>query len=276
MATAVSVRTSQQDPTEALRNWLSAGTVELPLLSRTASEVIALCGSDNSDARTLALLIQQDPALAAEVLRIANCASFASGNAIVSLQQAISRMGLERVREVALAIALKSDLFKTRRYEGRLKAAWRRAVASAAWSREVARACRVNAEMVYLGGLLHNVGIPVLLRAVERLQLDVDEATLDSALNELVAVAGMTLVRRWSLPEQVAVVIARQGDESSDEQSVNIVTAAIWLTQLPDDATTESLAGAGQLQRVNLYPEDVARLWRNREKVTQMIEALAL
>lgn len=276
MATAVSARTSQQDATACLRECLAEGRLELPLLSRTASEVIALCGSDNSDARSLAQLIQQDPALAAEVLRIANCASFSSGNAIVSLQQAIARMGLERVREVALAIALKSDLFKTRRYEGRLKSAWACAIASAAWSREVARACRVNAEMVYLGGLLHNVGIPVLLRAVERLQLEIDDDALDASLLALSAYAGTTLIQRWSLPEQVATVIAQHSDAQSDDPNVKIVTAAIWLSGLAEDASTDALQGAVQLQRVNLYPEDVARLWRGREKVTQMIEALAL
>ena len=276
MAIAVSAHTAQQDASACLRDCLAEGSLDLPLLSRTASEVIALCGSDNSDARTLAQLIQQDPALAAEVLRIANCASFSSGNAIVSLQQAIARMGLERVREVALAIALKSDLFKTRKYEGRLKMAWARAIASAAWSREVARACRVNAEMVYLSGLLHNVGIPVLLRIIERLDLHMDDLTLEAALHELSALAGSTLIRRWSLPEQVATVIEQHTDADSEDQNVRIVSAAIWLSELADDASTEALQGARQLQRVNLYPEDVARLWRGREKVRQMIEALAL
>ncbi len=34
------------------------------------------------------------------------------------------------------------------------------------WAKEVARACRKNTEMAYLCGLLHNIGTPVLLRAL--------------------------------------------------------------------------------------------------------------
>ena len=291
MATAVSVQTSNAvaptahaggadahgiDANAQLGASLQDGKLEVPLLSRTAGEVIALCGADDADARSLALLIQQDPALAAEVLRIANSASFAGGAAVVSLQQAIARMGLGRVREIALAIALKSDLFRSRAHEGHLRTVWRDAVATAAWAREVARACRVNAEMAYLGGLLHNIGVPVLLRNIERLGLVFDADGLAQAIHDHTRLAGVTLVQRWTLPAQVAAVIEDGGAGVADDPTVRIVAAAIWLAHVDTNESDEGLVGSQHLQRINLYPEDVQRLWRNREKVTAMVEALAL
>jgi HD-like signal output (HDOD) protein len=282
MATAISARTDAagadagKGADTRLRDSIAAGQFEVPMLSRAAGEVIALCSGDGVDARALALKIQQDPALAAEVLRIANCASFAGGSPVVSLQQAIARMGLDRIREIALAIALKSDLFRSRDQEARLRAVWRDAVAAAAWAREVARACRVNAEMAYLGGLLHNIGIPVLLRTVERLGIVLDEAALAHALDAHAAAAGVALVRRWSLPPQVAAVIRDHRSEACDDVTVKIVATAIWLIGVDPDADAASLIGAPEFGRVNLYPEDVERLWRGREKVAQLVDALAL
>ncbi len=261
---------------DRLRESIASGKLEVPMLSRSAGEVIALCSGEDVDARLLALKIQQDPALAAEVLRIANSASFAGGNAIVSLQQAIARMGLERIREIALAIALKSDLFRSRGQEARLRMVWRDAVAAAAWAREVARACRVNAEMAYLGGLLHNIGIPVLLRTIDKLGLVLDDEALARTLEEHAAAAGVMLVQRWSLPAQLAAVIRDHRAASCDDVTVRIVSTAVWLTHVDAEATAESLVGASELERVNLYPEDVARLWRNHEKVAQLVDALAL
>lgn len=278
MAIAISAHAPEGDVDTRLRESIASGKLEVPMLSRAASEVIALCSgdADGTDARSLALKIQQDPALAAEVLRIANSASFAAGNPIVSLQQAIARMGLERIREIGLAIALKSDLFRSRGQEARLRGVWRDAVAAAAWAREVARACRVNAEMAYLGGLLHNIGIPVLLRTIERLKIELDEPALQAALDDYAPAAGIALVKRWSLPAQVAAVIRDYRAASCDDATVKIVATAIWLTHVDAEAEAASLVGAPELERVNLYPEDVERLWRSREKVAQMVDALAL
>jgi HD-like signal output (HDOD) protein len=94
---------------------IDSGSLDLPLLSDTAAKVMELCGDASCDARRLAELIQRDQGLAGHVLRVANSAAYAPTERIVSLQQAVSRMGLTAMRDIALAIAIRGKVFIARR-----------------------------------------------------------------------------------------------------------------------------------------------------------------
>ena len=277
MSTALAQQHEQTDLCSTLRAQIAAQAVELPMLPRTAGEVITLASAEECDARALAGLIQHDPSLAAEVLRTANSPAFRSSNQIISLQQAIARMGVERVRDIALAIALKADLFKTSKYEKVLHASWRHAVGTAAWAREIARQCRVNAELSYLGGLLHDIGVPVVLRLIERqpdIALSPEELT--RLLDELSPPAGCALIRHWGLPELLADVIEQCRNPEVCEPTAAIVGTARWLDRVDVNADADTLIAAPELLRMNLYPEDVTRLWKMRERIGALIEALSL
>src|SRR5262245_30521979 len=60
----------------AVAERLASGKLDLPLLPRVASQVIALVGDAKADANQLAALIHRDPALAGHVLRIANSPAY--------------------------------------------------------------------------------------------------------------------------------------------------------------------------------------------------------
>lgn len=89
---------------------LAAGELEVPLLPEVATEVLSSTLDDKVTAARLAELIQQDQALAAHLLRVVNAPAFRGSVQIVALQQAIARLGMERIREIALTISLKGTL----------------------------------------------------------------------------------------------------------------------------------------------------------------------
>ena len=86
----------QQRLTARLRDSALSGELKLPVLPAVAADVLACIDGDDCDAHSLAELIQRDPSLAANLLRVANSARFAPSEPIVSLNQAISRLGLGR------------------------------------------------------------------------------------------------------------------------------------------------------------------------------------
>ena len=277
MSTAVAERQDQTDLCADLRAQIATQAVELPMLPQTASEVITLASAEECDARALAGLIQHDPILATEVLRVANSPLFRSDNQIVSLQQAIARMGVGRVRDIALAIALKTNLFKPSKYTATLHASWRHAVGTAAWAREVARLCRVNAELAYLGGLLHDIGVPVVLQLLERqVAQALPAADVRALLDELSPQAGCALIRHWGLPDVLAKVVEECRNPDVCEPTASIVGTARWLDDVDANVDPEELIAAPELLRMNLYPEDIARLWKVRPRIQSMVEALSL
>ena len=148
-----------------LERRLSEGELDLPLLPTAAIEVGRLAADENPDLRRLADLIKRDQALATHLLRVVNSPLYASRSPIVSLQQAVTRLGAGKIREVALLIAFRVGVVQARGFEIDVKNVFSHATAAALFAQEIARATRRNVEDAFLSGLLHDVGRPVLLAA---------------------------------------------------------------------------------------------------------------
>ncbi len=93
-----------------LRADIVARRLKLPVLPNVATEVLSSTLDDGADAQKLANLIQKDQSLATHVLRVANLPLFRGSSEIVALQQAIARLGMVRIREIALTASLKNAL----------------------------------------------------------------------------------------------------------------------------------------------------------------------
>ena len=287
---------------EAVRERVAAGEVNLPLLPQVASQVVMLAGNPAADAVQLSALIHRDPALAGQVLRIANSPTYMPKMPIVSLQQAVARLGLNAVTEIAFVASLQSGTFKVPGYEAELKKLWRHAIASAAFAKEIARVKRSNVEAAFLCGLLHAVGKPALLQVVadaerelarihlasERTANGLAMASLPAILEELHAGVGLRIAELWSLPRPVVNAIgtyARVGQEQK-EDGVESPSPEALITCLADRLATdltepgrfdeESVRDHKVFGLLNLYPDDVVGLRAKRARVAEAVESMTV
>lgn len=99
---------NKERPTDLLTR-LKSGYA-LPALSPVALELVKLATDDTSSAKDLAGLIEKDPSLAVRLLKLANSAFFWTSSPISSIQQAVVKIGLERLRIMALSISLTDTL----------------------------------------------------------------------------------------------------------------------------------------------------------------------
>ena len=190
----------------SLASALDTRALQLPPLPGVAAEVIASSIDDHADATRLAELIQTDQGLASHVLRVVNSPSMRAATEIVALRQAIARLGMNRIRDIAIAASLAGALFKRTSYQAESQHAWKLGLCTGLWSRELARACRKNTEMAYLCGLLHNIGTPVVLNALGQANsTHLQPRDIAALLGEFGAAAGELLAREWKLPEMVAM-----------------------------------------------------------------------
>lgn len=82
----------------------------LPVLSPAALKLVELASDDKSSARDLVNLIEKDPSLAVRLLKLANSAFFKTVHKCSTLNQAVVRVGFNRLRIMALSISLR-DIF---------------------------------------------------------------------------------------------------------------------------------------------------------------------
>jgi hypothetical protein len=86
---------------------------DLPPLSFTATRLLELSADPDVEVDDLAAVIEQDPALTARILGVANSAYFGQVNPVLSVETAIIRvLGFNMVKSLALSIAM-AGIFDT-------------------------------------------------------------------------------------------------------------------------------------------------------------------
>lgn len=262
---------------------LQQSELALPRLSETVQRVCASASDEGVDARSFAELVRRDAALAGEVLRVANSPLFAARSPIGSLQQAVSRLGMRQVRDIAVIVSMRARVFRVRGFEPVLQAVFRHALATGLYAQEIARARRLPVEEAFLGGLFHDVGKPLLLQAlVDRRGLaagsvDVDARTAMALVDELHAPAGRALAAAWSLSPALCDLIARH-------HAVDATSTADHVLRLADDLAHFTMENRvvddsffvlhPSAAALNLYEDDVQALLAHRTSITEAATAI--
>lgn len=269
-----------------LSNRISGGELNLPLLPVAATRALSLARNADADAAQLARLIQQDQSLAGHVIRVANSSAFSPRFPIVSLQQAIARLGMKTIAEIAVTIVVKEKIFQHDEWKDDVQFMWRHSMASATWAKEIARTRKLNVDNSFLCGLLHQIGRPVVLSAAADIAKEVDEEISHEEMSRLtdgwyLEVGGM-LATEWQLPEPIteSIIFFNYYEDAPNYPSEARITNAANLfathmlerERLPE----ESLRAARVIQDLNLYPDDVQSLLDRLKSVEEIVTEMSL
>ena len=265
---------------DLLTDLMNRGEIELPMLPAVAQEVLALCQSEDVDAEQLSAVLHRDPSLASHVLRVANSPLYSGNVPIVSLQQAISRMGLQALSEIAIAVAVRGKVFEHAEAQGSMVAMWEHSVATALFAKEIARSRRRNVESAFLCGLLHDIGKPVILTTLydcrDALPVELSEDVIHAVLDAHHSWVGEKLAELWQLPPSVAESIRYHHDEydeaPSAAEAAMLTCLADYLAHLvlPNEqrpTSEDDVRDLPVLESLNIYPDELEALFDLREKV---------
>lgn len=235
----------------------------LPPVPPVAQQVVRLSEDDHTHASALARVISNDPALAGRLLRVANSAFFGFSRKVETVTLAVTLLGFRAVRNMVLALSLKSMFRSFGILERRL---WAQSVCMGIGSSAVARRTRAaSPEEAFVAGLLADAGQAVLL---ELLRGDYQGLLLtayreDGDILELERERfgvghdeiGAALARRWNLPEILEHTIRHHHGGSSAEIDprgsgmAHAVQAAVLLARC---------VGAGRPAPVACDPDEIA------------------
>jgi len=238
LAAAVLTHFRQQVPGPS-----SVPAVALQVLNAVADPEVSL--------GELTRLVSQDPAMSAGVLRVANSAAYHGVQEAETLRDAVTRLGLVEVGRVAGMVAARS-LFQPQlkaefaAFGSRWHEIFAESLVSARGASWLALQVRgINADHVFLAGLLHDLGRSVALRAVAAVSegsraTDPFDPRIDRVLERVHVEIGGEVHQHWSLPRFSTLVTMRHHDlalpvdgEYREVHVVRLVSALVQLRRQP-------------------------------------------
>ena len=203
--------------------------------------------AEEVDLNLIVKLVSNDESIAAQCMRMANCALFARSQPAETVRAAVFTLGMWRVRDLLFASTL-SQVIPANRWVVDPSVFWRHSLGCALVCRKFAELIGYpDTEKAYLAGLLHDIGVLVNCMVVPeefratiakaaREQIPLDEAeqeTLGFTHND----TGRILAEAWKIPPDLIEAIElhhKIGDSNRGGPLVAIVHLSDLLCRLRD------------------------------------------
>lgn len=191
---------------------------DVSTLPQVALRVMEVARDPEAGIADMTKVIEGDAPLSAKVLRTVNSAVFGVGSEINSLHHAVSYLGFNQVRNLAMTLSV-AKTFKKQETIGSYERTqlWRHLVCVALCARMIAARCSLpNFEDAFLAGLLHDLGIILedqyvhknFRRVMENLAegktlIEVEQEILGFDHTKI----GHRMAKRWKFPDVVQAAI---------------------------------------------------------------------
>jgi HD-like signal output (HDOD) protein len=248
-------------------------------LPQVTMQIIKTVEDPRSTAQSLNKIVSHDPALVTRILKVVNSAFYGLPGQIGSVERAIVVMGLNGIKNIAVAASL-GQLFRgaTLCTGVSAKDLWIHCIAVAVASRDLARAMRLPLQdEAFLAGMIHDVGILVSLQLFpEQFRQACEESRAtgsDFCKTERKIIGldhqqlGMGLAEQWKFPRGCQLVAGyhHMPGELDDplQQFVGVIYAADILCCKSKHGSTLTAANQTlteeQMTQLQLSPEAVAQ-----------------
>jgi HD-like signal output (HDOD) protein len=201
-------------------------------------------------------MVDMEPLIASKLLRLANAPSCNSGgDAVSDLHVAVTRLGMDKARSAALAVAM-DQIMKSKNlapFDHFAQLTWEHSIKSAAIARVLARHVgRIDPAEAMLAGLVHDIGVYYLFyRASEYSEYREDP----SALIELVLgwheSIGESVLHTLCLPEKIVEAVRDHDCPRLTDHEPRNLSDIVYIANL--------LAGSNWEWLPNLVSDEEAR-----------------
>ncbi len=201
---------------EALQKFLSKSTGTLPSLPKIATEVIALSRDSEATLGALVKLIEQDAGIASRILRVSNSALYGFPSAVQSLAHAVTLLGSQTVRNLALAMSMKGTY---KRFGLMEKLLWEHSALAGPITVAVSTfaGSSLNSDDAFTAGLIHDIGKTALANSHREKYEKVIARVYNESISFVVAeteffgfdhsLLGAEVAKRWGLPTVLSDII---------------------------------------------------------------------
>jgi HD-like signal output (HDOD) protein len=267
---------------------LVADLGSLPPIPHIAAQVLKLTSDPDCSVSELQRVIGSDQALTAQILKIANSATFGMMREVRTLPQAIMTLGLNAVKSVVVASSAK-DLYMHGKPTHFQVAIWEHSLVAALAGRAFGKIFRFPGyDEVFLGGLLHDIGKSVLyFKFPDRFETILQSVHSGKILDSLAeeqecfgfdhTMVGEVLLDAWNLPPTFSQCVRwHHSPKSSDEESL-AMTAFVALGNVFAIEAGKGIGGPEGLESAKRDALELAGLTEDslaarREEVLEFLE----
>ncbi|GAA6134526.1 HDOD domain-containing protein [Oceaniserpentilla sp. 4NH20-0058] len=237
-------------------------TLDMPPMPETAQRIIDLRMDEDAETEELAILVERDPGLSAQVISWANSPYYGVSGSITNIQEAVIRvLGFDLVINLALGLSLGRTLSVPKAGPRGYLPYWQQSVYCAALMAELCKTLprenRPSQGLAYLSGLLHNFGYLILghvfpphfLMVNRHIDANpnvnryfIEQHLLDITREQI----SSSLLKQWHLPEDVCRAIRYQNEpnyigEDHILSGLLFVTSRLLRQQQMNDSPLEAI-----------------------------------
>ena len=194
---------------------LQRDELTLPGLPKTAEQVRNATLDPDCNLHDLAHIIQQDAVLSARLIRLANSAYLGGRNKAESLMQALTRIGMRRIRTLAFAMAMEqvfkpdNDIVKMFS-EQYIKESRQIAAASVVITKDLQRrgiGHRLHQDVSLLAGMGSRIGVTPILRMASEFEDSFANPTfINECISQLSSPLGTNILKYWQFTPNLVQV----------------------------------------------------------------------
>jgi HD-like signal output (HDOD) protein len=190
---------------------------ELPAMSSHVQELISLVHSSRSTSYDLSRVILKDYSLTNKVLQVVNSAYYSLGQSVSSISKAVTILGFDAVRDLAMGIAIFENFLKAGVEKEGISKLMTRSFLSGLQCRNLVGEKKLNVppEEAFICGLLHHLGkiiafiyMPEIYKKVEAAVakgITEEAATRELLENMTFADLGQEIAKFWNLSPKIVV-----------------------------------------------------------------------
>ncbi len=276
---------------------IAAKVESLISLPAAGVRVAKTLNNESSTPQQAAAVIEADPSLTAALLRMANSSAINRGKQIDSVSKAVTVLGREQVKSLALGVSISSAFKGLPTTLVSVQDFWKHSLYCATAARLVALKAGIEeADTAFTAGLLHDIGHLVMfayqpeqsIKALEASREAYDGILNYQTENELLGFdhtdIGAELARLWELPDTIIECIDHhhaplQHDKPSDLlMAVHIAnTVAILSAHESEDLSEAPPIEAAAWEQLGLKWFDLIELMDQcREQTAELTKLLNL
>ncbi len=206
---------SRSSPPKDYRTMLLGSLDKLPPLATILNQLLQLINDTNSSASQISAIIEKDSVLSGNVLRCVNSAYCGLQSRVSGIRHAVTLLGFETLRNLALAFSMRRMLQKPSAKSKKLFAEYsQHALGCAIMTQFLAHYTHSEeVDAAFAAGLFHDVGRLLIITAAPEVleplaaRRDEDEGSIEKAEHDILNITHSELshavLARWKLPEVI-------------------------------------------------------------------------
>jgi HD-like signal output (HDOD) protein len=208
--------TVTQEQAEEISQALAKEVVSIPDYPENIAQLERMLTDGNVPFAKVAGVIQRDPALTAEILKIVNSAQYVLPHKVNNIQNAVSLIGIRGLKNILLFYGTQSVIDE--KY-GSMEGIWKHAYRCAFYAHAIAREFTFTslADDAYIAGILHDIGKIVVMSVhpgiLENVSALCAAKGIDTKLFEKLTVGishaavGGHVAQKWNFPDSIVIPV---------------------------------------------------------------------